>query len=161
MSTISRNRREVSAGHYTLNATPPNMAEPLLIILKTDSVHIDGVRKNAKHATGARPRRIARGDIILIQVTVLSSKDPQPVIRYRMDFVRCYKDVEKESDRIWGRHWKYIVEGENLKTLRHPFDIRKIQVTNDISYGQGAIKYVYVRPEDAAVIRARGLLETA
>jgi hypothetical protein len=78
-----------------------------------------------------------------------------------MEFVRAYEDLTQESDRIWGQHWNFIIEGRDLKNLRHPFDIRSIQVTDEVSYGKGAIKYVYVRPRDAAVIRAKGLLETA
>ena len=136
------------------------MNEPRIIILKTDSTHVEGVRRNAKHATDVPPRNLSPGDIILIQVTVLSSNNPEPVIRYRMEFVRCYEDKMKESDNIWGRHWRYIVEGRNLKNLLHPFDIRKLQTSN-VSYGQGAIKYVYVRPQDAVILRARRLLDTA
>jgi 5-methylcytosine-specific restriction protein A len=135
------------------------MSGPRLIILKTDSGNIEGVRKHAKHATDVPPRHLEPGDLILIQVTVLSSNNPAPVIRYVMEYVRCYEDRSDESGRIWGRHWRYIVEGARLKNLLRPFDIRTYQVSK-VSYGRGAIKYVYVRPEDAAILRQRGLLET-
>jgi hypothetical protein len=69
------------------------MSGPRVIILKTDSGNIEGVRKHAKHATDVPPRHLEPGDLILIQVTVLPSNNPAPVIRYVMEYVRCYEDL--------------------------------------------------------------------
>lgn len=129
-----------------------------IIVFKTDSKHIFGVRRNAKHATEAIPRMLAPGDLILLQVTEQSARTSAPKIEYAMTFVRCYEDLANESDKIWGRHWRYIVEGRDIYELKRPFDMRTVNKSGT-NYGQGAIKYVYVDPQDEEVIRSGGYLD--
>jgi len=129
-----------------------------LVVFKTDSKHIFGVVKNAKHATDAIPRELRAGDLILLQVTVQSARSTAPQIEHAMTFVRCYEDLTGESDRIWGRHWRYIVEGKDAYRLKNPFDMRRVNKSGS-NYGQGAIKFVYVHPLDEEAIRGGGYLE--
>lgn len=129
----------------------------MILLLKTDDRHVEGVRKHAKHASDGIPHRISKGDLLLIQVTYLSRRTPVATIRYSMEFVRCYEDLDNESDAIWKRHWRYIIEGKDLKMLRRPFDIRRYQQSSkDYS---SAERYAYVEPEDEAELRRREILE--
>ncbi len=49
------------------------------------------------------------------------------------NFVSCAEDTGNESQRIWGKHWRYIIRGENVRSVE-PFDIDEIKVT-DKDYG--------------------------
>lgn len=89
------------------------------VIFKTDAVTLPGVLKHAKHALQVEPK-LSRGDTILIAQTLQSLRRREKQIRYRMGFVRSYLDTNGETDRIWHRHWRYVVEGTSLKTLRRP-----------------------------------------
>ena len=130
------------------------------LLLKTDEKHVEGVRRNAKHATEACPRELVEGDLILIQVTYKASGVSVCRVRYVMEFVECYEDKYGESERIWGRHWHHIIEGRNFHQLRRPFDIDELQVSTK-NYGRGVIKYAYIRDEDMKRIIALGHLEPA
>lgn len=127
-----------------------------MIIFRTHPDHIDDVVRYSRHALSTMPR-VSQGDLILISQTVAQSKDGSPPIRYVMEFVGVHTDDVGESRRIWGRDWRYIVNGRNCRPLKQPFDIRKIQVSGK-NYGQGG-PYVYVAEEDEAIIRKLGLLE--
>ena len=130
-----------------------------LLLLKTDSKHIFGVQKHGKHATEALPRDVSPGDLLLIQVTALTSRTHAPMVEYAMTFVRCYEDRENESDAIWGRHWRYIIEGKDFYKLRKPFNVRrKLPRTANVN---AAVKYAYVNPSDAAELERDGYLEAA
>jgi len=76
-----------------------------------------------------------------------------------MKFVRFYLDSEKESTKIWGEQWRYIIECSDLCILRRPFDIAQVQVTSK-DYG-AAVRYVYVDPADQDVLRKQGYLDCA
>jgi 5-methylcytosine-specific restriction protein A len=129
-----------------------------VILFKTDAKHMFGVRKYARHATDAVPRELVPGETILLQVTVLSARSAAPKIKYVMTFVKSYPDETGESDRIWGRHWRYIVEGVDLYELKRPVDMRQVNESGT-NYRRGAVKYVYVHPKDEQAILASGRLE--
>jgi 5-methylcytosine-specific restriction protein A len=59
--------------------------------------------------------------------------------------------------RIWGKTWKYIIEGRDIYPVKE-FDIRRVQVTNE-NYGQGAIRFAYICDEDERAIREGGYLK--
>ena len=127
-----------------------------MIIFKTTSEHLDAVRRNLKYATDDIPTELKVGDSVLIQVTYLSEKQGPPKIRYAWKHYNSYEDKEGESFRLWGYQWRYIIEGQRLCRLKHPFDIRDVQVTEK-DYGS-AQRYVYVAPEDERIIVREGLL---
>ena len=105
----------------------------------------------------ARSPTISPGDFILISQTVAHSAKGEPPIQYVMEFVKIRADRTGDTSRqIWGKAWKYIVYGQNCRKLKHPFDIRDLQVS-DQNYGQGG-PFVYVDPDDEYVINERGLL---
>jgi hypothetical protein len=132
----------------------------MMLLLKTDDQHVVGVRRHAKHATDGEPRELRAGDTLLVQVTYASMAAPVSRVRYAMTFVRCYEDRAGESKNIWQHQWRYIIEGKNLCTLRHPFDIDDVKVSSK-NYGQGVIRFAYVDPADEAEIRRRGHLVCA
>src|SRR5205823_2430115 len=68
-----------------------------MIIVKTTSVHSQGVRRNRKYATDDPPIELSPGDDVLVQVTVATTPPGQHTIRYRMKFVRYYLDERNES----------------------------------------------------------------
>ncbi len=75
-----------------------------------------------------------------------------------MTFVRCYEDMNNESDKIWKHHWRYIIKGRDFHKLQRPFDIRRVQ-RSQRNYGHGAINFVYIDDLDALAIRSGGHLE--
>jgi hypothetical protein len=77
-----------------------------------------------------------------------------------MRFVDCYEDRDGESRRLFGHSWRYIIEGNEFRVLRRPFDIEKISVSST-NYGQGVIRYAYVHPIDEKIILDRNLLQGA
>ena len=124
-----------------------------MLLLKTDDRNVGGVKKYAKHATDGIPQEISAGDLLLIQVTYASMVVPISRIKYRMTFVRCYEDTTGEAAKIWGRSWRYIIEGKDLCTLRYPFDIDAVKVSTK-NYGEGVIRYAYLDPADESQIRS-------
>jgi len=128
-----------------------------MLIIKTSSETMTQVVRQQKHALPRQPR-LSPGEIILIsekRKTLAPGKKP---IQYLMEFVRCYEDIEKESIKIWGRYWPYIIEGKNCRQLRLPFDICEHQVTKK-DYGRGGT-IVYVTKEDSKILEDKGLLNT-
>ena len=127
-----------------------------MVIVKTSGKTIGKVVHHAKHALNGH-LRLRRGDMILISQT----KDSLPAfakpIQYIMEYEYCYYDREKESKRIWGKFWRYIIKGRNCRRLRNPFDISDVQVTAK-DYGRGGT-IVYVEPDDIRVLNEKRLLE--
>ena len=133
-------------------------ADVPMIILKTSGQTLPGVVQYAKHALEVRPN--ARlGDLLLISQTVDSLPPGQKPIQHAMEFVRYYEDRRGESEQIWGKQWKYIIEGRKLRSLSTPFQMRDIQVT-DTNYLQGG-PLVYVHPKDARCVIEAGLIDPA
>jgi len=128
-----------------------------MVIFRTSPETISEVVRLSKHALDRRPR-LRRGELILISQTVAKSRDGKPPIRYLMEFVRIYPDSKEESTKIWGKQWRYIVEGEKCRPLKHPFNIQHYQTSNQ-NYAQGG-PFVYVDPVDEEVLKNRGLLDT-
>ena len=75
----------------------------------------------------------------------------------RWNFLRCYDDLQNESDSIWGIHWPYIIEASTVWKLYRSFDITLVKVS-DKNYGRGAMRFVYVDPADVRTIIEKGYL---
>lgn len=101
--------------------------------------------------------RLNPGDVILFAQSRGTLEPGQPPIRYRMSFVRFSESAEEESQKLWGKSWRYMVEGDECRALRKPFDIRHVQVSKKI-YDQ--LGPVYLDPEDHSILEAGGYLET-
>jgi 5-methylcytosine-specific restriction enzyme A len=127
-----------------------------MVIFKTDAGTLPGVVAHSKHALYKVPTRLEYGDTILVAQTIQSLLPGQKQIRYCMTFVRSYRDTLGESDKIWGKHWGFIVEGANLKELSRPFNIAAIRSSSK-NYGQGG-PVVYVHPLDEKAIKSGGYL---
>ena len=120
-----------------------------MILFKNRAETMEGVLREAKHATDARPHYATLGEIILIAQTKGTLRLGQKPIRWIMDFLSCEEDNHNESDRIWGRHWRYLVVGENVRSVE-PFDIDEIKVSSK-NYGATRV-HARVNPEDEAVV---------
>ena len=131
-----------------------------MLLLKTREEHMAGVRKNRMHATDAAPQRVSHGDWLLVQVTSGPPTNEVRRVKYAMRFDECYRDEARDSERIWGHRWEFIVRGYDFRILRRPFDIEQLQVSN-ANYGQGVIRFAYIHPDDEREILARQLLEAA
>ena len=127
-----------------------------MILLKTHGKHMDGVIRNAKHALKGRLRYVKSGDIVLVSQTEASLAPDQLPIRHLMKYVRCYPDADRESFRIWGSQWPYIVEGRDLRRLKVPFRMSDVQVSEK-NYGQGGT-ICYVDPSDEDFLLSSGFL---
>lgn len=99
-----------------------------MLLLKTSEETLPGVLGNAKHASFTRPNA-EPGDLILIAQTKSTLNPGQKSIRHVMTFVTCYEDIGNESDRIWGKHWTYIIEGRDVRTVK-PFNLKDIQISD-------------------------------
>jgi 5-methylcytosine-specific restriction enzyme A len=100
-----------------------------MLLFKNSSKTMEGVLNNAKHATDGRPQNIKSGDIILIAQTKSTLLPEQKPIRWIMNFVSCEEDVNNLSEKIWGKHWRYLINGNNVRPVE-PFDINDIKVTS-------------------------------
>lgn len=128
-----------------------------MIIVRTSAETIDNVVLHMKHALNGRPK-LSPGEKILIAQTKSSLPYHKEPIQYLMEFEQIYYDKEKESLKIWGKFWPYIIKGKNCKRLKTPFDINRIQTTNK-NYGRGG-PIVYVERKDEDIIINNGLLDT-
>lgn len=105
--------------------------------------------RNQKHAAYQNNQFIP-GEIILIQQTVNTLAYPgQKTIRWIMNYLETYLDINNESDEIWGRHWNYIIRGENLRAVEG-FNILDIQVTNH-NYGP-AVTHARIEHDDEIAV---------
>lgn len=121
-----------------------------MILFKNSAATMEGVLENQMHATDNPPRRIRRGDIILIAQTKSTLKSGQKPIRWVMDFVNWERDTQNRSDQIWGRHWNYLIIGENVRSVE-PFDIGLIK--NPQKNYNAVQTFAYVDPIDIAKIQ--------
>jgi len=130
-----------------------------MLLLKTDRATLNQVVHAMKHATDVLPK-ISPGAILLLHQNLKGLAPGEKPIQFAMEFFRCYVDRNNESDRLWGRHWRHIIEASKCWALANPFDISDIQVSSK-NYGRGVIRYAYIDPVDVEVIVAKGLLAEA
>ncbi len=116
-----------------------------MLLFKNSAKTMEGVLSNAKHATDGKPHSVKPGDIILIAQTKSTLLPGQKSIRWIMNFVSCEEDVDNFSDKIWGKHWRYIISGENVRSVE-PFDINEVKIT---SKNYDAVQtFAVIEPED-------------
>jgi len=135
----------------------PQVLMPQYVILKTQDRQYHQVLKHQKHATDERPRSLVPGDVILIH-RVGSGRTVPPSVTHSMDCVRVYADATGESRKIWGRSWRFIIEGSHLRKFVRAIPISRFGRASGKNYGQGAQKFVYVEEADIADLRTAGLL---
>lgn len=120
-----------------------------MVLFKNSAHTMEGVLRNAMHATDSRPIGAKAGDIILIAQTKTTLRPGQKSIRWIMEFVSCEEDVSNESGRIWGKHWRYVIRGKNLRSIE-PFDIGTLQESSK-NY-DAIVTHGPVDPDDEASI---------
>lgn len=130
----------------------------IMLLLKTSKDTLPKVVETSKHALMAHPD-VSPGELVLIAQTKDDLSPGEKPIRYRMEIVRVYEDRDGESERIWGRHWTYIVEGRNCVQLKNPFDISETQVTGK-NYVTGGT-FFYIEKADAEALMNEGYLDIA
>jgi len=128
-----------------------------MILIKTHKSNLSKVVEHCKHALNVQPN-LKQGDLILIAQTKRDLLPGEKPIKYIMEFSRIYRDIYNESFKIWGKKWKYIIEGINCRALKNPFDISLIQIS-DHNYKSGG-PFTYVRKEDVDFLFKKGYLET-
>ena len=129
-----------------------------MLLLKTSKDTLPKVIETGKHALMARPE-YTPGEIVLIAQTKEDLGSDEAPIKYRMEIVQIYEDKNNESESIWGRHWKYIVEGRNCVQLKNPFDIVDVQIT-DKNYITGGT-FFHIERADAEALMKGGFLDIA
>lgn len=125
------------------------------VIFRTHPDTLGGVLKHAKYALQVQPNLVPGDTILLAHTLPLLAGEMQ--ICYRMIFVETYEDRDGETDGIWGRHWRYIIRGNDLKKLRRPFNIAELPVLEG-NYGQGG-PFVYFHPRDEKTLQNGGYLD--
>lgn len=125
-----------------------------MLLLKTSAGSLLGVLANAKHASNDVPDA-QTGDLVLLAQTATSLAPGEKSIRWAMTFVDCVPDTNKESLAIWGRQWRYLILGQDIREVQ-PFDLKDIQVSAK-NYGP-VVKHCRLRPEDeeAALVWIEG-----
>lgn len=98
-----------------------------MLLLKTSANSLPGVLANAKHASGDMPNA-QPGDLALVAQTRKKLRPGEKSIRYVMTFVDCVPDTNNESVRIWGRKWRYLIVGRDVREVQ-PFNLEDIQVS--------------------------------
>lgn len=98
-----------------------------MLLLKTSGKTIEEVIRRAKHATNARPNA-QLGDMILIAQTKGTLAAGQKSIRYVMTYKGHRLDTTNESQKIWGKKWKYMIDGYDIIEIPG-FNIEDIQVS--------------------------------
>jgi 5-methylcytosine-specific restriction protein A len=101
----------------------------VMLLIKNSAGTMQGVLENAMHATEGKPQTVKKGDIILIAQTKTTLKPGEKPIRWVMDFVSCEEDEKDLTTKIWERKWRYIITGENLRSVE-PFDIMDIKLSS-------------------------------
>lgn len=120
----------------------------ILLLLKTSGETIGNVIRHAKHATNAIPNA-QPGDLLLIAQTISSLELGEKQIRYVMTFKGYRLDTQGESQRIWGKQWKYMIDGYDVTEVPG-FDLKDIQVTNK-NYGP-VVTHCRLDPKDEKAI---------
>lgn len=119
-----------------------------MIIIKTNKTTLQKVIEIEKHATQKRVN-CNSGDLMLIQQNLRSLYKGEKSIKWVMNFVSQYEDINGESQRLWGKKWKYIIAGKNLRKVPS-FDMWDIQITNR-DYKK--VQWMgYVEPEDQSQV---------
>ena len=127
-----------------------------MIVLQTRPEHLKAVIEKSKRALNGVMKCVRAGDVLLIAESPPPRNAPQ--IWYAMRYRRMYPDSRRESEAIWGKRWRYIVEGEDCQLLDHPFSLKDVQVSAK-NYGQGAISFTYLDDRDAKLLIDRSLLK--
>ena len=125
-----------------------------LILLKVSGENLSVVMKERRYATN-RAYRLEPGDLILFAENRSTLTPGERSIRYCMEYAGTRLDEANESDRLWGKHWKYIIDGRNVRQLSEPFDMRTEQVSKK-NYQQAGP--AYLDDEDVAALKSKGLL---
>lgn len=120
-----------------------------MLLIKTSSGTLEAVLREAKHALHGKPQNAKAGETILVSQTKNGLLPGQKPIRWIMEYVECYRDALNESDKIWGKHWEFIVKADKVRAVE-PFDIDDIKVT-DKNYASTQT-FSYVDPEDEKAI---------
>jgi 5-methylcytosine-specific restriction enzyme A len=120
-----------------------------MLLIKTSASTLREVLLNAKHAVHGRPGNVRKGDLILVSQTKGTLATGQLPVRWVMEYVRTYEDVSGESDRLWGRHWPYIIEATNVRSVE-PFDLDAIRATDKLY--KDVQTFSTVRSEDEAAV---------
>ena len=125
---------------------------PKLIVLRTQPEHLRAVVQHHKHALNGK-LAAQPGDILLI------CKTGSGLVCHAMRFQRQRHDTAGETEKHWGKHWKYIIDANDCCELNRPFDPKDERIT-EVSrkdYGPGG-SFFYVLKEDAEEFRKKGLL---
>jgi 5-methylcytosine-specific restriction protein A len=97
------------------------------------------------------PRRhpLRSGEILLLQLVLSDAPSRSERIRFALAFERIVEDLNNESQRIWGQHWKYLVFGsEVISTI--PFSLPEIPGISGSYAGQ--TQCLLLSPEDEALV---------
>ncbi len=93
----------------------------------------------------------------MIAIKKTDLKPSEKPIQYAMVFDYYEEDHQGISNKIWGKQWKYLIVGSEIRPLVTPFDPDDVSVTNKI-YSDAQWKGD-ILPDDEAEIIRRGLLD--
>jgi len=99
-----------------------------VILIKVAANTIEDVIANSKSASNTIPNAV-KGDIVLISQTINTLSRGDKSIRYIMSFDECYEDLNNESEKLWGKKWKYIISCSSVQPIE-AFNLEDIQISN-------------------------------
>jgi len=128
-----------------------------VLLLKTQSANLPIVIRHKKYGLSFAPR-LEPGDLLLFSETRSTLPPGQKPIRYWMTYAKARPDLDGETERLWGKHWRYVILGSEAGKLDCPFDIRILQVSEK-NYGQAGP--TYLEDDDCQVLVGGGYLKPA
>ena len=126
-----------------------------MMLLKTDKKNFSKVLQFQKHGLKGRPKQVKAGELGLLAQLRKDVKGQKPITHVAL-YKGAREDTDFETDAIWRKHYRFVVDLENIKKLKEPFDLRDISVRN---YDQVQFNSK-ITEDDAAKIINGGYLDT-
>ncbi len=124
-----------------------------IILLRTHPENLKRVVEVQKHALKGQLTRAQPGDLLLLAEMRTSG----PALATHAMWFRNQRLAKPgETEMLWGKSWRYVIEGEDCRTLDNPFSPQEAKVSSE-NYGRGG-GVVYLAVEDADEFCRRGLL---
>ena len=125
--------------------------------MKTSAETIHSVLKFQKHATDHLPIELRPDWLLLIHQQATGRTTPARVT-HTMLVDHTEQDLNGATDKIWHRHWAWIIHGKNLQPLPTPIPISRLGRASGKNYGKGAQKFVYLADRDLLDLLKSGLI---
>ncbi|HEV7644761.1 MAG TPA: AbrB/MazE/SpoVT family DNA-binding domain-containing protein [Pyrinomonadaceae bacterium] len=126
-----------------------------MMVFKTSGETFNEVISNEKHAFAVLPKNCVKGTVVLVSKNKTACLPSEKQISYfgKVKNVRLLE--QGEAGDIWGskneNRWKYIVEFEKIKPIKHPFNLEDVLFEKARFYGP-AVAFATIDSNHAKLI---------